>query len=85
MKKKKIKDIEVCKSKITVEETMRAYELYDENGYSIRAKVKSNGTITLYRADGKSEGFVFEDSDPETVEAIGRLIVRAAELARREK
>ena len=73
------------KETIEIEKIGTKYHLHlaspPDDDYLISVIVdNTDGTLSIYRQGHFNQGFNFVNSDPETVRAIGKLLVRATEL-----
>jgi hypothetical protein len=69
-------------SKITVTKIETLYGVDFNNGeFLINLRINECGQSTITTARGNEE-FIFKNSDPATIEVIGKLLVKAAEITR---
>lgn len=69
--------------KVTQQEPETYIYLLEKNGFKIQAEIRKDGKITL--STPLSQRFVFIDSKPETIQAIGELFVMAAQVSYKRK
>ena len=48
--------------------------------YAVKHECGKDNRISIYPADERFETFIFKKSSPETLKAIGKLLIEAADL-----
>lgn len=73
--------MKAIKTSVTYEVTQEVSHLADDITVEVVVSIEGKDKYLTIKSDHPSENFGFRDSDPRTVEAIAKILLKAKELA----